>query len=91
MHCHSVREVTSHLVTLPDLYEFEQLRAGVKYGGNGANLTPESLRVLIEQAAERQSRRRKGNSGTNGSGGSQRQQGGNGGGREQHQKTHGNG
>lgn len=50
------------LDSLPDQYEFEQLRAGVKYGGSGAGLTPETLRALIEQAAERQSaRRRKGN------------------------------
>jgi transposase InsO family protein len=64
------------LDSLPELYEYEQLRGGVKYGGNGGTLTPDALRVLIEQAAERQSRRR----------GSQRQQhGGGAGGRQQQQ------
>ncbi|DBA00477.1 TPA: hypothetical protein N0F65_002720 [Lagenidium giganteum] len=53
------------LDSLPDLYEFEQLRGAVKYGGNGASITPEALRVMVEQAAERQSRRRKGNLGGN--------------------------
>jgi hypothetical protein len=70
------------LESLPDSYEFEQLRGGVKYGGNGGSLKPEGLRVLIEQAAERQSRRPKHNSGgskTNRHGGGRGQQHGNGG------------
>ncbi|KAE9107166.1 hypothetical protein PF005_g10736 [Phytophthora fragariae] len=43
------------LESLPDQYEFEQLRGAVKYGGHGGTLTPEGLRVLIEEAADRQS------------------------------------
>ncbi|OWZ18823.1 Multidrug resistance protein ABC transporter [Phytophthora megakarya] len=45
------------LASLPDQSEFNQLRGAIKYGGNGGSMTPEDLRVMIEEAAERQSRR----------------------------------
>ncbi|KAJ0405532.1 hypothetical protein ATCC90586_000770 [Pythium insidiosum] len=38
--------------SLPDLYEFEQLRGAIKYGGNGGQLQPEGLRALMEQGAQ---------------------------------------
>ncbi|KAE8882304.1 hypothetical protein PF005_g20992 [Phytophthora fragariae] len=70
------------LDSLPDQYEFEQLRGAVKYGGNGGALTPEELRVLIEEAADRQARRRGGGGRRNNNGGP-RQAGGLGGGSSQ--------
>ncbi|CEG46637.1 uncharacterized protein PHALS_03244, partial [Plasmopara halstedii] len=69
------------LDSLPDQYEYEQLRGAVKYGGSGGSMTPESLRVLIEQAAERQLRRKE--RGAHGTGGGGRPQSKNGGGRGQ--------
>ncbi|OWZ15280.1 Multidrug resistance protein ABC transporter [Phytophthora megakarya] len=57
MQAHVVNMKTMLLNSLPSQSEFNQLRSAVKYGGNGWSMTPEELRVLIEEAAERQSRR----------------------------------
>ncbi|GMF44408.1 unnamed protein product [Phytophthora fragariaefolia] len=46
------------LKSLPDQHKFEQRRGAVKYGGHGGTLTPKGLWVLIEEAADRQSRRK---------------------------------
>lgn len=82
------------LDSLPDLYEFEQLRGAVKYGGYGGTLTLDELRVLIEKAADRQSRRRSSGRGSRGRrNGGEHKQGGNHGGSgcDQSRDHHGNG
>ncbi|CEG37806.1 Zinc finger, CCHC-type [Plasmopara halstedii] len=66
------------LDSLPDLYEYEQLRGAVKYGRS-------ELRALIEQADVNQSLRGKGNRATNTGSGQRQQQGGSTCARHQHQ------
>ncbi|CEG43007.1 FOG: Transposon-encoded proteins with TYA, reverse transcriptase, integrase domains in various combinations [Plasmopara halstedii] len=72
------------LDSLPDLYEYEQLRGSVKYG-RSAEMTLDEVRALIERAAVNQSLRGKGNRATNIGSGQRQQQGGSTGARHQQQ------